>query len=149
MTDARVKVWKKKMGNKKLNAAPELKVLPPTREVFECHVYRAQHQVAVRRSYKSMNPPNLNPAHYGWKYDEDEEMLLPIALPEDVDPAPLDVLKLIKCGCDSCSTTRCSCRIAGLSCSMFCKCHDNECNNPHTKAILNTPTADNDQNIEV
>ena len=67
MTDARVKVWKKKMGNKKLNAASELKVLPPTREVFECHVYRAQHQVAVWRSYKSMDPPNLNPAHYGWK----------------------------------------------------------------------------------
>ena len=148
MTDARIKVWKKKMGNKKLNAAPELKVLPPTREAFGCHVKRAQLQALVWRSYKSMDPPNLNPEDYGWKFDEDEEMLLPIPLPDNVDPAPQDILKLIKCGCDSCSTTRCSCLIANLSCSMFCKCHDNQCNNPNTKSMLNPPTDDNEENIE-
>ena len=39
-------------------------------------------------------------------------MLSPVALPPDVSPAPVEVLRLIKCGCSSsqpCLTLRCSC----------------------------------------
>ena len=66
-------------------------------------------------------------------------MFVPLALPPDVSSAPLDVLKMIQCGCSSdrpCATTRCSCSAAKLSCSMFCGCRGmTECQNEQTKAM--------------
>ena len=47
MTSARYKVWSTKMANCKLNAAPELKVLPPTTETFSEHVKRAHLQAVT------------------------------------------------------------------------------------------------------
>ncbi|KAG0719010.1 Periostin [Chionoecetes opilio] len=47
-------------------------------------------------------------------------------LPEDVHLVPIEVLQMIKCGCASstpCSSGRCSCVVAQMSCSMFCNCH--------------------------
>ena len=58
--------------------------------------------------------------------------------PPDVSLAPLDVLQLIKRGCASgnpCSTARCGCYAAHLSCSMFCSCNHGEhhcCNKSNT-----------------
>ena len=150
MTSVRLKVWARKMGNKKLNLAHDLKVLHPTAEVFEYHVYHTHLQAAIWKSYKAMDPPVLNPEHYGWKYDDDEEIMVPIALPVDVDEAPVEVLKMIKCGCSTCSTARCSCRQAGLSCSPFCKCrYDHECKNPHTKHIHGPVTDEEEEDDEI
>ena len=133
MTDLRFKVWSNKMGNCKLNLAPDLKVLPPTSKAFEQHVYRAHLQTAIWRSVTSADPPNANPIHYGWTLDIDQNVLVPIALPPDVSPAPMDILKMIKCGCSKCSTARCSCSVAQISCSVFCKCRGEEiCNNRNT-----------------
>ena len=119
MTDLRFKVWSNKMGNCKLNLAPDLKVLPPTSKAFEQHVYRAHLQTAIWRSVTSADPPNANPIHYGWTLDIDQNVLVPIVLPPDVSPAPMDILKMIKCGCSKCSTARCSCSVAQISCSVF------------------------------
>ncbi len=132
MTALQLKVWTSKMGNLKLNTSPELRSLPPTSDVFEEHVYRAHLQTAIWRLYAESNPPQLNPIHCGWRIDGELNMLVTIAMPPDVSPVPLNVLKLIKCGCASCITSRCSCASAQLSCSVFCKCSGSNCRNPHT-----------------
>ena len=136
MTDLRYTVWSKKMSNKKLTSAPDLKSLPPTTEAFNEHVYRAHFQAAVWRSSLDPDPPVLDPLHYGWSCSDGDNMVSPVALPPDVSPAPVEVLKLIKCGCSSsqpCLTSRCSCNSAQLSCSIFCACAGSaECRNQRT-----------------
>jgi hypothetical protein len=66
-------------------------------------------------------------------------MLAHVPLPSDVSLAPHDVLKMIPYGCSSnrpCSTMRCSCSAARLSCFMFCGCNGmEECQNEQTKSI--------------
>ena len=46
---------------------------------------------------------------------------------EDVNVAPLEVMKLIRCQCHALSKRcegRCSCKEAGLRCTSFCGCND-------------------------
>ena len=133
MSAARYDIWTSKMANKKLTTAPQLKTLPPTTEAFDEHVHRAHFQVAIWRSALQQDPPNLNPRNFGWSLDEASQSLDSIPLPADVLPAPPDVLQLIKCGCASeqpCSTARCGCYAARLSCSIFCACHgEHHCKN--------------------
>jgi hypothetical protein len=61
-------------------------------------------------------------------------------LPKDVPPVPFEVLQIIKCGCSAahpCSTGKCSCVTAQMSCSMFCKCYAGpECNNVNTRTVF-------------
>ena len=64
MTALRYSVWANKMANHKLSSTPELQALPPTKEVFKEHLYRAQLQTAIWRAALDSNPPNLNPVHY-------------------------------------------------------------------------------------
>ena len=146
MTSLQYKVWLNKMSNQKLNAAPKLMVLPPTRESFQEHVKRAHLQAATWRSALASEPPALNAVHYGWSMKTGSNILEPVGLPPDVSPAPVDVLKMIKCGCASshpCSSARCSCSSARLSCSEFCACRGNEdCRNVDT---MNASNAEDDQ----
>ncbi len=137
MSEIRYDIWSSKMANAKLTSAPDLKSLPPTVDAYEVHVRRAHFQASIWRNALQSDPPELDPTQYGWYRDATTKMLQPVMLPEDVSPAPISVLKLIKCGCSSgrpCSTARCSCASAKLSCSMFCTCRGREdCHNEQTK----------------
>ena len=127
-----------------LNSSPELKVLLPKKRGIESHIYRAQLQAAIWRSYTALDPPDLNPLHYGWRVDPEDDSLMPISLPDDVSAVPLEILQMIKCGCNTCSTSRCSCFAAQLSCSVFCSCYSTqEYNNQHTILTMITPAEDN------
>ena len=138
MSSARYGIWTTKMANKKRKSTPILKVLPLTTEAFELHVRRAHFQAAIWRSVLEPDPPALSPMYYGWTLDESKQLLRSVPLPDDVSPAPMDVLQLIRCGCSSdmpCMTARCSWYAARLSCSMFCGCHaDYNCHNEHSVA---------------
>ena len=135
MSAVRYSIWQSKMGNKK--SAPDLKSLPPTSDAFEEHVHRAHYQAAVWRASMYAEPPTLDPSQYGWSRENVTNVLIPVPLSLDVSPAPLDVLKMIRCGCTSarpCSTNRCSCSAAKLSCSMFCGCRGaDDCCNEQTR----------------
>ena len=51
--------------------------------------------------------------------------LEPIAVPAGTPVAPEDILKLIKCGCESvepCKSHICSCSAGKIACTTFCKC---------------------------
>ena len=138
MSDMRYAVWLSKMARPKISSAPSLKSLPPTSDAFDLHVRRAHHQTIIWNSSLSSAPPaSADPVQFGWAIQEGN--LFPVMLPADVSPVPVEVLQMIKCGCSStrpCATSRCSCFIAQMSCSMFCSCHAGaECNNIHTRNI--------------
>ena len=83
----------------------------------------------IWRSAFACDPPDLNAEHFGWYLNVETNILEPVILPANVLLTPLNVLKIIKCGCSSslpCSTSRCNCSSAHLSCSIFCPCHANE-----------------------
>lgn len=86
------------MANRKLKSGPLLKILKPTTESFQEHVYRDHLQTALRRASLASDHPALNPLHYGWTLDEANQVYKPVPLPVDVSLAPLDVLQLIKFG---------------------------------------------------
>ena len=134
MSALRYKVWTKKMGNHNRTKAPELRSLPPTTEAFHQHVLRAHLQAAIWRN-ALCEPPDLNPEDFGWVMDSNGK-LEPVPLPANVPLVPESVKKIIKCGCSSlepCSTARCSCTSAGISCSTFCACQASDsCRNPQT-----------------
>ena len=120
MNTHRYQLWKSKMAKSKITSAPKLKSLPPT------HVHRAKHQVIIWKSATQSDPPDLDPIQYGWQEGEDGATLYPITFPPDVSPAPVTILQLIKCGWSTsrpCSTGRCGCVAAQMSCSMFCCCN--------------------------
>ena len=121
MTTHRYQMWKSKMANTKITSAPKLKALPPTHAAFVQHVHRAHHQAIVWQSAAQSDPPILDPVQYGWHAGEDGTTLHPITLPAGVSAAPLTILHLIKCGRSTsrpCSTGRCGCVAAQISCSM-------------------------------
>ena len=154
MSSLRYKVWTNKTANRKLNSAPHLRVLPPTSEAFEQHVYRAHLQAAIFKFALHPDPPDLNPLDYGYYMNADTKKLELIGIPINVSPAPESILKMIKCGCSSskpCSTARCSCYAARLSCSVFCSCHgDSDCKNPETVYSIGVDETDEyDENVEV
>ena len=84
-----------------------------------------------------MEPPAADPTNYGWS--KEEGRLIPVMLPHNVALVPDEVLQMIKCGCASkhpCSTGKCKCIVAQMSCSIFCNCHaGSDCNNAHTKIL--------------
>ena len=136
MSALRHQVWVSKMGNNKLNAAPELKVLPPTSAAFLELTKRAHLQVAIWKASLCKDPLKLNPTEYGWTFDKSRSLLLPTPVPVGTVAAPDDILKIIKCSCSSskpCSSLHCSCVKSSLSCSSFCRCKGREiCQNKQT-----------------
>ena len=75
----------------------------------------------------------MNPIFIKWGRKLEEGSFTPI--PTDLEPAPADVLNVIRCRRKStsknkCGTNLCSCRKNGLSCVAACNdFHGNECQN--------------------
>ena len=136
-------IWASKMANIKLTSAPKLKSLPPTTGAFKNHVHRAHHQTAIWKSSLAPDPSQM--CNTAGDTDDNSTLSL-VMLPVDVSPVPVDVLQIIKCGCSTehpCSSGRCGCVVAQMSCSMFCRCHATpECNNCHTRT---TTSVDEDE----
>ena len=80
------------------------------------------------KSYTSPNPILPATTESGWVRNPKTSAFSPIycLLP----PAPVAVLELIKCGCDTnCSKNICSCFKGRVPCTSLCKCSDDECLN--------------------
>ena len=123
-------IWMSKTdGSKKSAKPPLLKYLTPTDEALELNIKRAHFVAIMWKNCISGCPPNLDPCDYGWEKREDGESLTPTMLPDGVDVAPEEVLKITRCNCASskCENKRCPCKKAGVECTEFCGC--NECEN--------------------
>jgi hypothetical protein len=102
--------------------------LPPTERAAYYHCLRTHLQVV---QWKSLMTQNINAIDWGWVLEEGK--LKPLST--DLEPAPADLLKVIRCGCKSssknpCSTNLCTCRRNGLHCVSACgDCHGDVCMN--------------------
>jgi len=152
MSDVRFDMWKKTTAKKKLTAKPKLKALPPTTEAFKENVKRAHIQACVWNSVLSEDPPDMDPCNFGWSKDEPTKSLVPVSVPDDVEPAPPEILQVIRCGCSTdqpCSTGRCKCTRAQLTCTFFCSCNaENVCYNQWTKRATEESDQDSEEEAE-
>ena len=151
MTEGRQKMWSQKVG-RTIGGAPKLQTLPRTTEAFEMNSARAHLQVAIWIHAEYPDPPSLNPELYGWH--RDGTCLTPLALPPNVHQAPDQLLKLIKCACDSaqsCKSKRCGCNTTDMACTDFCACQATLrfCFNPKTRERLQIIEEDEDSNDEM
>ncbi len=99
-------------------------LLPLKNEAFGENAARAHVQVAIWRYALDADPPSLQPTSHGWEKDSSNS-LMPTTVPEGTLLAPVQLLKLIKCSCESdmpCKTQRCGCSSANLACTVFCSC---------------------------
>ena len=118
-------------------STPHLNNLSPTTEAFIENVKRAHIQVCVWKHSLHSAPPLIDPLNHGLIRDTNTKSLLPRALPEDVPLAPENILKLIRCSCETdtpCKTMRYRCASAKLPCTVFCKCHTDDSYNLLTKS---------------
>ena len=148
MSEARKKSWTTKVG-KGTAAIPKLKSLPPTTEAFLENVKRAHLQAAVWKHALDLDPPSLDPTEHGYVRDDSSKTMLPKPIHEDVSLAPQEILKLIRCACESdrpCKSGRCGCVSGKLPCTVFCGCHAEDCHNELTKCDVASDADDDDDN---
>ena len=131
MSEARKMSWAAKVG-KGSTSTPHLNNLPPTTEAFietlNEHTFRL---VYGNMHYITLIDPLNN------RFIRDTSTLLPRSLPEDIPLAPENILKLIRCSCETdtlCKTMLCRCASAKLPCTVFCNCHADDCYNLLTKS---------------
>jgi len=148
LTDARQKIWSRKVS-RSLGAAPKLQTLPPTNEAFGENVARAHLQVAQWKQALQRNPPNMDPLTHGWTRREGSTSLTPTTVADDVTLAPDDILKMIKCSCDStmpCKSKRCGCHNANMACTAFCTCQGGDgCFNEKTRERIQAEDGSDDE----
>ena len=128
MSHTRLLVWGTNNG-KGHTSAPNLAPLPPTKEEFIENVKRAHFQAILRNLNLNLLPA-LNPEEFGWKKDTCNRSLNPTNLTEDGKLIPDYILEVIRCGCKSetpCNSKKCSCKMHGLPCTMFCACFRVRC----------------------
>ena len=100
----------------------EAEKLPPTFSTLKYKIFRTHFVTMVlRRSHVSIQ--NLPPAiNYGWE-DDNDSTLVPIMT--NNLPAPLALIELSVCSCQSnCTTKRCKCKKNKFLCTDMCKCRD-------------------------
>ena len=118
MNDARAHFYR---GHKK---PPPLKKLPPTDANLQLHVLRAHLQMLLWQAAGQRDSPEeaRNIANFGWNIEG--SAIIPAVSTAPV--APQALLDIVSCSCTAeykaCSSTRCSCNSAGLSCTDYCKC---------------------------
>ena len=139
LTEARQTIWSKKVS-RSICSAPKLQSLPPTDEAFRENAARAHLQVAIWKHAIDPHPPQLDPLNHGWMKDTCSDSLIPKTVAQDVSLAPADILKMIRCACESdipCKTKHCGCHSANMACTVFCSCKGGSgCFNEKTKECL-------------
>ena len=127
---------------------PKIKTLPPTDSALDEHLNRAHLQTMVWKAADQLEPPDLNIANLGW----DVITGIPKPCTWVFEVAPPELMKVAAYGCsaeNACSRNNCSCRVAGLSCTSFCKCTTQDCcSNPHTKNDANDSGGENEESDE-
>ena len=71
-------------------------------------------------------------------------------MPSNIQPAPSEVLKMIRCGDQSCASGRCRCVRAQLACTIFCDCYKSgNCLNKWTKITAELSEDEDEENEEL
>ena len=92
------------------------------------------------------DPPVVDETDYGYDRNPEEKTLDPTTLPPGVSIIPPEVQKILCCNCkanEPCGKGNCTCRLGGISCTIFCACYSlGTCKNPHT---VNPDESDNQE----
>ena len=129
----RLQKFSQKVGSNASCIQPQQ--LPPTSAAARYFSYRIYHQVQAWRGF------DLPATEWGWKLTG--STLIPVMTDKDV--APQALLEVIRCSCKTgCSTMRCSCRKAGLDCSIAC----GECRGVCTNVTVSSDETIEDQTFE-
>jgi hypothetical protein len=113
--------------------------LPPTKDAARYHAFRTYHQVQKWYGIKK------NPEDWGWRYGTNG--LTPIKTTEKA--APQTLLNVISCHCRKGCSKACSCRKAGLQCSVVCGfCSGQSCKNAVEIRIDNEDDDDEISSLE-
>ena len=116
LDDLRCQLFEKSVIKSKFNLAR----LPPTQDAARYHAFRTYHQVQTWMGREK------NPLDWGWTTGR--QGLTPIKT--TINAAPDSLLQTISCQCKKGCTKACSCRKAGLHCSIICKnCSGQSCEN--------------------
>lgn len=115
--------------------------LPPTDAAARFHSLRTYLQVQKWLGI------DLSPTDWGWKMTGSG--LAPITT--NKDPAPPDLLNIISCKClKGCMTATCSCRRAGLKCSVICvACKGLACTNSDVNIDVEECDDPRDEMLEI
>ena len=110
------------LATSKRTLRPEM--LPPTDRAAHYHSLRVHLQIL---KWKDLNDIRNDQAiDWGWKREKSH--LMPVMT--DKEPAPSDILKIIRCRCKRSCTTMCSCKKNGLKCVKAClNCQGESCDN--------------------
>lgn len=132
LEEVRYKRFIQSTTKSKLNLAS----LPPTMNAARYHAFRTYHQVQKWCGIEK------DPEVWGWKLDTNG--LLPVTMTEQ--PAPNKLLNLIFCSCKKGCSKACSCRKAGLKCSLICQfCNGESCEN--TPNVPIESESEDDENL--
>ena len=110
--------------------------LQPTSANLLQHVLRTHLQMMLWKSANHHAPPeeSINITNFGWEFKDD----IPIPVIAHGDPAPSELIDVIKCQCKAqgkmCSSEGCGCHKEHISCTSYCYCFTKDgCCNPFTK----------------
>ena len=130
MEAARFNIFSK---NKK---SPKIMALPPTSPNLRQHALKSHLQVMLWKAADQQAPPaeSDNIIHFGWEVKD----CIPIPVVAVSDPAPPELVDVIKCQCKAdgkkCSSMSCSCHKQHLTCTPYCNCCGGEgCYNPYSR----------------
>jgi hypothetical protein len=104
--------------------------LPPTVSATKYHSLRSYLQIMKWKQYNSIDARK-------WGWTEKEGEFVPVLT--DSAPAPLSILKVIRCQCHGdCSSRKRSCRKNNMSCTYACgQCQEKNCSNQENVMIDN------------
>ena len=88
--------------------------LPPTSHAIRAHIHRAAYLVYTSCNLLNTDRGTLDPQEYGW--EKRFGIMLPV---KSLKPLPPYMLKTCGCG-GKCENKSCSCRSAGVPCTIFC-----------------------------
>ena len=108
--------------------------LPPTSYSLQAHILRSWYNCHAQLN--CLRSHTLDARLFG--YEEEDTMLIPVK-PHRIMPENLP----LPCTCKKCSTQRCPCRPAGIPCSIYCGCRQQDfqlqgplCKNPNIMLSL-------------
>lgn len=102
-------------------------ILPPSPRAAFYHGLRVYHQLQI---WLQLLDTDFEPLNWGWEMKNN--VFAPIMT--DKEPGPQDLMKMIRCNCKESCDKRCSCKKAGLNCSISCgECLGTYCTNAITE----------------
>ena len=106
-------------ATKKKRRSINISTLPPTSNACRQHSLRVYHQIQIWRG------EDIDAAQYGWQKIEGSFCPIPMT----IDPAPSFLAKVVKCGCKTNCTGKCTCVKSAAHCNVYCACDLSLCSN--------------------